>query len=217
MPDDHPPLRLAAFLPRSRANGPGLRAVLWVQGCKLRCPGCFNADFLPLDGGTLHDPAEIAEWTLAEQEIEGLTFSGGEPFLQGLALAELARLVRTAAKSVVIFTGFDWDELEHSTDPGHRALLSQADTLIAGPYRQELPSPHPYLASANQRLVHLTGRYRNEDFTTDRGRRVEFHIKPGGDMSVSGFPNPVLRDAVISHAKLAKDAKEEIGMKGSRR
>ena len=187
-----PPLRLGAFLPSSRANGPGLRAVVWVQGCKLRCPGCFNPDFLPLEGGTLHEPAEIAGMILATADTEGATFSGGEPFLQAEALAEVARLVRAANKSVIIFTGFEWDVLEHATDPAHQSLLAQADTLIAGPYRSELPSVHPLLASGNQRLIHLSGCYRDEDFVTSTAkpatRSVEFRIAPDGTVAMTGFP-----------------------------
>jgi len=183
-----PPLRLAAFLPRSRVNGPGLRAVVWVQGCKLLCPGCFNPDFLPLDGGTLHEPAAVAEWVLASHEAEGVTFSGGEPFLQGAALAEVARIVRTAGKSVVIFSGYEWEDLRDSPDPSRRVLLARTDTLIAGPYRREEPSAHPYLASANQQLVHLTSRYRDEDFLAKSSRRTEFRIAPDGTTTVTGFP-----------------------------
>ena len=184
----HNSVRLAAFLPRSRANGPGLRAVVWVQGCALRCPGCFNPDFLPLEGGTLHEPAAIAGMILSNNEIEGVTFSGGEPFLQAAALAEVARLVREAGKSVLIFTGFEWESLQSSHDPGHHSLLAQADTLIAGPYRSEEPSSHPLLASGNQRLVHLTDRYRDEDFVTSKARRTEFRIASDGTTTVTGFP-----------------------------
>jgi anaerobic ribonucleoside-triphosphate reductase activating protein len=188
-----PPLRLAAFLPCSRANGPGLRAVVWVQGCALRCPGCFNPGFLPLEDGTRHEPTEIAERILSNNEAEGVTFSGGEPFLQAAALAGVARLVHEAGRSVVIFTGCEWEKLEHSTDPSHKALLAQTDTLIAGPYRKDEPSSHPLLASGNQRLVHLTGRYTDEDFLTPIARRTEFRIAVDGTTTVSGFPAPGIR------------------------
>lgn len=209
MTDFRPLLRLAAFLPRSRANGPGLRAVVWAQGCKLRCSGCFNPDFLPLEGGTLHEPAEIAEWILREMEIEGVTFSGGEPFLQADALAEVARLVRGAGGSVVVFTGCEWEDLEGSTDPGHRALLAEADTLIAGPYRSDMPSAHPYLSSGNQRLVHLTGRYGDEDFRAKAGRRTEFRVGADGCLTVTGFPTRQLASALGGSRKEREGRKEE--------
>ena len=203
-------LRLAAFLPCSRANGPGLRSVVWVQGCALRCPGCFNPDFLPLAGGTPHDPAEIAGMILSATATEGVTFSGGEPFLQAAALAEIARLVRETDRSVIIFTGFEWDELEHSADPDHQALLVQADTLIAGPYRCEEASSHPLLASGNQRMIHLSGRYKDEDFLTlgakPAARRVEFRIAPDGTVAMTGFPSQAIQLAMKS--KVSRQARK---------
>jgi anaerobic ribonucleoside-triphosphate reductase activating protein len=195
MTESPPPLRAAAFLPSSRVNGPGCRSVVWVQGCALRCPGCFNPDFLPMEGGTMHEPGVIADKILAEADTEGVSFSGGEPFLQAGALAEIARLVRAAGKSVVIFTGFEWDELRASSDPGHRALLSLTDTLVAGPYRREIPSANPILGSRNQKIVHLTARYRDEHFLpSPAARRAEFHIALDGSLTLTGFPAEALRE-----------------------
>lgn len=179
-------LRIAAYLPRSRANGPELRSVLWVQGCPLRCAGCFNPDFLPFAAGREVAPREVADWMLTESETEGVTFSGGEPFAQAGALAEVAGRVRAAGKGVLVFTGYDAIELRSSRDPGFRRLLQAADLLVAGRYRGEMPGRHPLLASANQELVLLTERYRQTDF--GGRRRTEFRIAPGGAITVSGFP-----------------------------
>ena len=198
---DPPPIRLAAFLPRSRANGPGMRSVLWVQGCKLRCAGCFNPDFLPLDGGVLHTPSEVAEMVLAITDTAGVTFSGGEPFVQAYALAEVARIVREAGKSILIFTGFEWEDLQATQEPAYRFLLAQADTLIAGPYRSGISSRHPFLASGNQRLIHLSDRYRDDDFSTSNNqpvaRRTELRIVPDGNVAITGFPAVVIREALL--------------------
>ena len=131
-----------------------------------------------------------------------MTFSGGEPFLQAEALSEVACLVRTVGKSVAIFTGYEWDELQESEDPSHCALLAQTDSLIAGPYCREVPSSHPILGSGNQRLVHLTDRYRDEDFLagspSNQGRRTEIRVTPDGTLSVTGIPNPSLRRGLAS-------------------
>ena len=179
-------LHIAAYLPRSRANGPELRSVLWVQGCPFRCAACFNPDFLPFAGGREAAPREVAEWMLAESETEGVTFSGGEPFAQAGALAEVAERVRAAGKGVLVFTGYDAIELRSSRNPGFRRLLQAADLLVAGRYRGEMPGRHALLASANQELVHLTERYRGADF--GGRRRTEFRIGAGGAVTVSGFP-----------------------------
>lgn len=181
-------LQLAEYLPRSQANGPGLRSVLWVQGCPFHCLGCFNPDFLPFSGGRTILISEIVDWILTEQDTEGVSFSGGEPFSQAAALAEIAEQTHAVGKGVLVFTGFTIAALRRSTHSGVQRLLAATDLLVAGPYQRDKPNHHPLLASSNQELVFLTERYR----TLDLGpRRVEFHI--GVDaMTVTGFPmNPV--------------------------
>ena len=180
-------LHIAAYLPRSRANGPQLRSVLWLQGCPFRCAGCFNPDFLPFAGGREVATRDVADWMLNESETEGVTFSGGEPFAQAGALAEVAGRVRAAGKGVLVFTGYDAIELRSSRNPGFRRLLQAADLLVAGRYRSEMPGRHPLLASANQELVLLTERYRGADF--GGRRRTEFRIAASGAITVSGFPD----------------------------
>ncbi len=184
-------LHIAAYLPRSRANGPALRSVLWVQGCPFRCAGCFNPPFLPFAGGREVAPRDVADWMLTESETEGVTFSGGEPFAQAGALAAVAERVRAAGKGVLVFTGYDAVELQSSRNPGFRHLLEAADLLVAGRYRSDMPGRHPLLASTNQELVFLTERYRGADFT--RRRRIEFRIAANGAITVSGFPDAPCR------------------------
>ena len=178
-------IQVAAYLPRSRANGPGLRSVLWVQGCPLRCVGCFNPDLLCFEGGHSEAVAAVADRMLSDAETEGVSFSGGEPFAQAAPLAELAERIRAAGKGVLIFTGCTAAVLAARTDAGTRRLLAAADLLVAGPYRRELPSRHPLLASANQELVFLTERYRDADLGP---RRSEIRIGAGGELTLTGFP-----------------------------
>lgn len=178
-------LRIAAFLPRSRANGPGLRSVLWLQGCPLRCAGCFNPDFLAFDGGREVAAAEVAGWMLAETDCEGVSFSGGEPFAQAEGLAEVAEGVRAVGKGVLIFTGFTAATLRASRNSGVQRLLAAADLLVAGPYRQELAQSHALLGSSNQELVFVSERYRGVELGL---RRAEFRVGLDGAVTVTGFP-----------------------------
>jgi anaerobic ribonucleoside-triphosphate reductase activating protein len=170
-------------------NGPGIRSVLWVQGCPLRCPGCFNPEFQPFEGGTLTPVADLVGRILADRETEGVTFSGGEPFAHAAPLAELAARLRAGGKGVLVFTGYDEEELRGSPNEDWRRLLDAADLLVAGRYERDKPVRHPLLASANQRLVHLTERYRETGF--GGGPRVEFRISASGDIVTTGFPSSV--------------------------
>lgn len=190
-------LRIAAYEPRSVVNGPGVRAVLWLQGCGKRCPDCFNPDFQPVECGRWEPVADVLRWIESAKEIEGVTFSGGEPFDQAGALAELARGVQNLGLGVVVFSGYTRAELE---DRGRRSevggqvaedrdgwqeLLEASDLIVAGPYEREQPSKHALLASSNQELVFMTERYRQA--LGGLRRRVEFHIA-GDSVRVTGFP-----------------------------
>jgi anaerobic ribonucleoside-triphosphate reductase activating protein len=82
-------LRLNAFLPRTEVEGPGIRAALWVQGCPIQCPGCAVPWTWDEQGGFTVTVDEIATRILASTDIEGVTFLGGEPFMQAKSLAAL--------------------------------------------------------------------------------------------------------------------------------
>ena len=146
--------------PAVRALGPGVRYALWVQGCPRRCPGCVAPEAQALDGGTELETGALA-WEILLSGAEGLTISGGEPFLQAEALAELIRTVRRKRDlGVIVYTGYVYEEL--LADPAARALLEETDLLIDGPYVKELDDGKSLRGSSNQRVIPLTERYREE-------------------------------------------------------
>lgn len=146
--------------PAVRTLGPGVRYALWVQGCPRRCPGCVAPEAQALDGGTELETGALA-WEILLSGAEGLTISGGEPFLQAEALAELIRTVRRKRDlGVIVYTGYRYEEL--LADPAARALLEETDLLIDGPYVKELDDGKSLRGSSNQRVIPLTERYREE-------------------------------------------------------
>ncbi len=146
--------------PAVRTLGPGVRYALWVQGCPRRCPGCVAPEAQALDGGTELETGALA-WEILLSGVEGLTISGGEPFLQAEALAELIRTVRRKRDlGVIVYTGYRYEEL--LADPAARALLEETDLLIDGPYVKELDDGKSLRGSSNQRVIPLTERYREE-------------------------------------------------------
>ena len=182
-------LNLHHFLARSTVNGPGTRAVIWVQGCARRCAGCFNPATHDLGVRTLVSVATLAEQILALPDLEGLTFSGGEPFLQAAALAELGRRVQRAGLGIVVFTGFRDEELTRSSNAAWAALLAVTDLLIAGPFCQEQACPGGLRGSRNQRLVFLSDRYQSCQATLEQpSADVEILIAPSGEVTLTGFP-----------------------------
>ena len=177
-------VNLARTVQRSSANGPGERFVLWVQGCPLACPGCWNPDTWAFERRDLRSVEDLAAVILATQGIEGVTVTGGEPFAQARALTELAERVRAAGLSVFVFTGYDLDEL---TRPEHLALFAVTDVVVAGRYLEaERTFDLPWCGSGNQRVHFLTDRYNPADMTD--AANVEFMISVDGTTVVTGFP-----------------------------
>jgi len=177
-------LNLARTLARSAANGPGERYVLWVQGCTLACPGCWNPDTWPRVRRDERTIDEVEREILSVPNIEGVTFTGGEPFLQAPALAALASRVRTHGLSVVVFTGYDLEELRSAAA---RSLLAVTDILIAGRYiAAQRTIGLPLRGSTNQQLHRLTNRYDMSGLI--EAPTCEAHIGSDGGLTWTGFP-----------------------------
>ncbi len=156
-------LNLASWLPRSCANGPGNRMVLWVQGCPFRCPGCQNPDFLEFRINQVVTVDYV--WQVFQQlpDLAGISFSGGEPFAQAVALAELANLVQSAGKTVVCWTGYRLEQLQSGHVRGADRLLQHVDLLIDGLFIQQHLSDNMLRGSHNQELHFLSGRITEAD------------------------------------------------------
>lgn len=177
-------LNVARVLPRSAANGPGDRFVVWVQGCPLACAGCWNPDTWPFERRDLRDVDALAAEALSTAGIEGVTFSGGEPFVYARALAKLARAARGAGLSVFVFTGYELGEL---TKPEHRALLERSDIVVTGRYVEAQRTTNlPWRGSSNQTVHFLTQRYGPRDMS--RAPQAEVHLGADGELTVTGFP-----------------------------
>jgi anaerobic ribonucleoside-triphosphate reductase activating protein len=182
-------LNLAGFLARSAANGPGIRAVVWVQGCPIRCKECFNPSFWSFSPVNLVTAGELAGRILATSGIDGVTFSGGEPFFQAEALASVGEQVRDAGRTVVTYTGYTYEQLTSTRDPAWNRLLNVTDLLIAGPYIGTLACSDPYIGSSNQQLISLSGKVRTgTPHEQAHGEIIEFSIAPGGMVTTTGFP-----------------------------
>lgn len=173
-------LKLHHFLTGSRANGPGLRAVIWLQGCSLGCPGCFNPETHAFAGGQEWDVDALFEAIRALDDIQGLTVSGGEPLQQRAALLELLRRIRFETElSVVLFTGFAYEEMAGPE------LLGLVDILLAGRYREDMRVAEGLLGSANKTIHFLTPRYGPEDLAEVPVGEVV--ISPEGVMVFTGI------------------------------
>lgn len=149
-------MRIHRFVIGSCVDGPGRRAVLFVQGCCLHCPGCQNPRLWPPGGGLDLAPETLAAALLAT----GLpvTISGGEPFDQAEGLARLAALLAAAGAEIIVYTGYALEALlrRAAGDPAVEQALGHVGVLVDGPYVASLGGPDlQYRGSRNQRPIDL--------------------------------------------------------------
>lgn len=191
-------IRVGRVVPKTRAEGPGLRFAVWVQGCRLRCPGCYARALWDESGGTETDEdALLEELRKVADEVEGVTLLGGEPFLQAGALARFAGAAREMGLSVLTFTGYWYEDLLRGGDREALALLAATDLLIDGPYLQEQRDfSRPLVGSRNQRFRFLTERYSPADLERCRNR-VEVRLGKDGVLRVNGMGDFGALEAIL--------------------
>lgn len=202
-------LQLAAFEPRSLVAGPGVRFMIWVAGCHRRCPNCSQPEFLAFDVGRRIAIDDLWQRILAAPEIDGLTFSGGEPFEHVRPLAELSRRAHASGKTIVSYSGYRLEALQ--ADPERFGeLLGQVDLLIDGEYRADLAGTDRWRGSSNQRLHCLTGRILLET-ENQHAREVQLTLDPSGSgLSASGVMPAGLLDELRSQLAIRGFASKRV-------
>ncbi len=181
-------LRLYARLAGSRANGPGLRAVVWVQGCTLACKGCFNPE-THASGGEAVEVAELLHWLDGLDDVDGLTVSGGEPLQQALGVRDLLAGARARGLSTLVFSGYTLAEIEAMAHGS--AILATLDVLVAGRYVPARHQGSALIGSANQQLHLMSPRHRLAEFADIAA--AEVMIDAAGRVTVSGVDPPRLQ------------------------
>lgn len=151
-------LKLSGIIKESIVDGPGIRMTVFVQGCPHHCKGCHNPQSWTFEGGEEGDIDIIINAAKKNPLLQGLTFSGGEPFCQADALADLGRLCHENGLNVVTFTGYTFEHLLEGFDekPEWKALLEQTDYLIDGPFiLEERSLMLHFRGSKNQRILNV--------------------------------------------------------------
>ena len=185
-------IRIGNFCPGTDVLGPGIRSVLWVQGCFAGCEGCIAPEMQEPDGGQEISISTLSDMIVSQKDTEGLTVSGGEPFLQARRLCELLHDVKSRRSDygVIFYTGSTYEQLLSSgNEYVHKLLSEYTDTLIDGRYIDALNDNIGLRGSSNQRVIHLTGRYADSTVFEDRkGRSCRF-ITENGKMYMAGVPS----------------------------
>jgi anaerobic ribonucleoside-triphosphate reductase activating protein len=189
------------FVSGSRVNGPGLRAVVFFQGCTLGCRDCWNPESHTF-AGEERTSVEVANWVVSahqERALDGVTFSGGEPMQQVDALLALMETLRARIPGLSfgmysgyseqeLSSGFYWcrsDLTQRAKQDIWRRIQSHLDFAVLGRYATGHPSTLALRTSTNQKLTLFSERYEERDFEP---QEVEIHIDTQGFVQVTGFP-----------------------------
>lgn len=184
-------LNLASLRLCTESEGPGKRLALWVQGCARRCPGCCNPEMQEIRRNVVvstDDLIEIIRQSKESNEIEGLSFIGGEPFLQAHGLCKVAEWARKEGLSVLIFTGFLLEELKEMSDPDVDFLLRHTDILVDGPFLKDFYDyKRDWIGSSNQKVYFLSDFY-TEGIEYIRGEHQLELMVSEEDILINGWP-----------------------------
>ncbi len=184
-------LNLAVWVPITTAEGPGRRFALWVQGCAIRCERCCNPEMFPFSPRHLLSVSDVLSLILKSQKqhhIEGITCLGGEPFSQAAPLASLAEQVQQHGLSVMVFSGYQLEDIQAQQDKEAERLLSAIDILVDGPYMASLhTNERRWIGSTNQRIHFFSDRYKPDDPAWTQPNSIDIHFD-GKELHITGFP-----------------------------
>ena len=148
--------RIAGYIKHSLVNGPGIRLVLFFQGCPHHCSSCQNPDTWDYNGGEESDTMDIIEIIRSTRHIEGIALSGGDPLVQCDAAAEIASAAKAMGLSVWCYTGWTIEDIRAGKTPANEKILKFIDVLVDGPFVESLKDENlEYRGSSNQRIIAL--------------------------------------------------------------
>lgn len=149
-------IRLAGVVRESIVDGPGLRFTVFCQGCPHGCPGCHNPATHQFQGGYDCEISKIVDAVDANPLLDGVTFSGGEPFCQPEAFDNLATELKKRNLNIVAYTGYTYEELTAMKSEAVNSLLEKVDLLIDGKYvEKERDLTLLFRGSRNQRVIDM--------------------------------------------------------------
>lgn len=186
-------LNIGRLLLRSRVNGPGERFVIWLQGCNLKCPQCINQEFLSFKPKRIMSVSEIYRIIISTRDIEGVTYSGGEPFKQAKGLYYLSRWLKRKGLTIMSYSGYTYDELISLNDKYTLGLISTLDILIDGKFEADKAAPLLWRGSRNQKVYFFTERYRYyEDAINRESVDIELSINAQNISFTGNFDRDLL-------------------------
>ena len=172
----------------STIYGPGLRYVIWTQGCTLAFKGCWKKQFWP-KGGAPVTITDLVKEILQVKGIEGITILGGEPLQQSNATLELIRSVKAVGQTVFMYTGYEPEEFDETM----QACFDSSDIVVTGRYIESQRNVNLRWRGSTNQMVHCpTGRYSLSELIEQN--EVEIVVNQDGTIELYGYPDSEIRE-----------------------
>ncbi len=185
-------VRISHYIDSTEVLGPGKRFVIWFQGCKKKCHNCINPDGQAEQGGSLVSVEDIFSEITNSKGIQGVTISGGEPFLQFEPLQELVdRIRRDTRLDLMLYSGYTMKELKRRLgETTLKDFLQKIDIFIDGEYIESLDTGSMYRGSDNQNIYFFTEKYRSfaRQIYEAKSREIEFDVRTDEETYMIGIP-----------------------------
>ncbi len=178
-------MNIAHIEEHSFIYGPNCRFVIWVQGCSIRCKGCWNTEMWGFEHKTILSVKDLMSKIESEKDfIDGITLLGGEPLDQFVEVSELLVECKKLRLSTMLFTGYEMTEI---SEMQMTSILENIDILITGRYdKTKRTMNHQWIGSTNQEIHFLTDRF--ADFEIKNNNYTEITINTDGSTTILGFP-----------------------------
>ena len=194
-------LKIYNIIESTKTLGPFNRFALWTQGCNFNCTGCMTPDSQSLEGGQSISTEKLIQMILYTPGIEGITISGGEPFIQAESLYMIIKELRDIRDfGVIVYTGYTLKQLEEKEDKLTNLFLENIDILIDGLYDDKLNDGISLRGSSNQNVHQLTQRYTDvfDEYYGKSAREIEIHMQEE-NMMIVGIPKQDTLIKINSH------------------
>ena len=184
-------LNLASVRLCTESEGPGRRFAIWTQGCPRRCEGCCNPEMQEMRKNIVVETSDmngLIESSMKRNRIEGVTFVGGEPFLQAEGCCAVAKFCQTNGLSVLAFSGYLYSELTAMDNVHVKEFLNNIDVLVDGPFLIDCYDyERDWIGSTNQKVWYLSDRYAPSIEKQSQSRQAEFLVSDS-EILINGWP-----------------------------
>ncbi len=175
-----------SYIPKTEVEGPGTRFCIWVQGCSICCEGCANSHMWDKHGGRLVSVNDlVSEISKLKDEIEGVTFLGGEPLEQIEPVIKISKEVQKIGLSVIVFTGKEYESIKNENEV--KELVKYTDILIDGRYEaSKRDFSRAWVGSSNQKFYFFSDKY-DESIITKYKNKFEIRFDQNSSVTVNGM------------------------------